>query len=134
MRDIQQVLERWGAWCASEGGSVYWQPVAAGFKGVMPHSRRRSIPCCDDDGLVINGAIARLKKKDSYLCSLLELHYINGASTRTIGNNQGISHTLVIKRLLEAEAFIEGCLMALDVKLEMDRYVQREPVSVKASL
>ncbi|EOV0292043.1 antiterminator Q family protein, partial [Salmonella enterica] len=61
-------------------------------------------------------------------------HYINGASTRTIGNNQGISHTLVIKRLLEAEAFIEGCLMALDVKLEMDRYVQREPVSVKASL
>ncbi|HIB1529944.1 TPA: antiterminator Q family protein [Salmonella enterica subsp. enterica serovar Muenchen] len=134
MRDIQQVLERWGAWCASEGGSVYWQPVAAGFKGVMPYSRRRSIPCCDDDGLVINGAVARLKKKDSYLCSLLEWYYVRGMSLRALGSTLGISRNTVVIRLQAAEGFVEGCLAALDVKLEMDRYVQREPVSVKASL
>ncbi|EFJ4249397.1 antitermination protein, partial [Escherichia coli] len=29
MRNIQQVLERWGGWAASEGGSVYFPPVAA---------------------------------------------------------------------------------------------------------
>ncbi|ECO0902170.1 antitermination protein [Salmonella enterica subsp. enterica serovar Newport] len=134
MRDIQQVLERWGAWCASEGGSVYWQPVAAGFKGVLPYSRRRGIPCCDGDGLIINGAVARLKKKDSYLCSLLEWYYIRGMSLRGIAGKLGISHNHVGVRLQAAEAFIEGCLMALDVKLEMDRYVQQESVSVKASL
>lgn len=134
MRDIQQVLERWGAWCASEGGSVYWQPVAAGFKGVLPYSRRRSIPCCDGDGLIINGAVARLKKKDSYLCSLLEWYYIRGASMRKVAGIFGISLNQVVIRLQAAEGFIEGCLMALDVKLEMDRYVQREPVNVKASL
>lgn len=40
MRNIQQVLERWGGWAASEGGSVYFPPVAPGLRICYP---RRSL-------------------------------------------------------------------------------------------
>ncbi len=36
MRDIRLVLERWGGWAASEGCSVYYPPVSAGFKNLLP--------------------------------------------------------------------------------------------------
>lgn len=133
MRDIQQVLERWGAWAANEGGNVYYQPVAAGFKGLLPASRRSRVSCSDNDGLIISSAMSVLKKKDSYLYTLLEWHYVYAIPVRGIGSKLNISHTLVLKRLQNAEGFIDGCLAALGVNLEMDRYVQREPVSVKMS-
>lgn len=130
MRDIQLVLSRWGAWAASEGGSIDYAPVAAGFSGLLPTSRKTRVSCCDDDGLIISGAMNVLKKKDPYLCSLLEWHYIHRLPVRTIGDKQGVSHTQILKRLGKAEGFIDGCLSALNVPLEMERYVQREPVSV----
>ncbi|MFN6817297.1 antiterminator Q family protein, partial [Proteus mirabilis] len=30
MRDMQEVLSRWGAWSANEGNSVDYSPIAAG--------------------------------------------------------------------------------------------------------
>lgn len=128
MRDIQQVLERWGAWAANEGGNVYYQPVAAGFKGLFPNRRRRRISCSDNDGLIVSSAVNKLKKKDSYLHSLLEMYYVNGMSFRTIAGRLGISRNLVVIRLQTAEGFVDGCLMALDVKLEMDRECQKENI------
>lgn len=35
MRDIQMVLERWGAWAASGNAGVDYSPIAAGFKGLL---------------------------------------------------------------------------------------------------
>lgn len=130
MRDIQQVLERWGAWTASEGEGrkVYYAPVAGGFKGLLPASRRSRVSCSDNDGLIISSAMSVLKKKDSYLYTLLEWYYVYSIPVRVIGSKLGASHTLVLKRLQAAEGFIDGCLAALGVTLEMDRYVQREPV------
>lgn len=135
MRDIQQVLERWGAWTASEGEGrkVYYAPVAGGFKGLLPASRRSRVSCSDNDGLIISSAMSVLKKKDSYLYTLLEWYYVYSIPVRVIGSKLGTSHTLVLKRLQAAEGFIDGCLAALGVTLEMDRYVQREPVSVKVN-
>lgn len=34
MRDMYEVLDRWGAWAAAENSGVDWQPIAAGFKGL----------------------------------------------------------------------------------------------------
>lgn len=34
MRDIQMVLERWGAWAANNHEDVTWSSIAAGFKGI----------------------------------------------------------------------------------------------------
>ncbi|HGA9038496.1 TPA: antiterminator Q family protein [Salmonella enterica subsp. enterica serovar Java] len=98
MRDIQQVLERWGAWAANEGDSVYYQPVAAGFKGVLPFSRRTRESCSDNDGLIVSSAVGVLKKKDPYLYTLLEWYYVHSVPVRTIGSRLGVSHTAINKR------------------------------------
>ncbi|HDL7647849.1 TPA: antitermination protein, partial [Yersinia enterocolitica] len=45
MRDIQMVLERWGAWVANNHEDVDWSPIAAGFKGLIP-SKVQSRPAC----------------------------------------------------------------------------------------
>ncbi len=34
MRDIQMVLERWGAWAANNHEDVTRSSIAAGFKGI----------------------------------------------------------------------------------------------------
>lgn len=39
MRDMYEVLDRWGAWAAAENSGVDWQPIAAGFKGLLPHGK-----------------------------------------------------------------------------------------------
>lgn len=43
MRDIQMVLERWGAWAANNHEDVTWSSIAAGFKGLIP-SKVKSRP------------------------------------------------------------------------------------------
>lgn len=105
MRNIQQVLERWGGWAASEGGSVYFPPVAAGFKNLLPATQSGRLKCSDNDGLIINSAMSCLKKKDPYLCTLLEWHYVQAMPVRAMGEKLGVSHTHVLKRLQAAEGF-----------------------------
>ncbi|ENP4448586.1 antitermination protein [Escherichia coli] len=132
MRNIQQVLERWGGWAASEGGSVYFPPVAAGFKNLLPATQSGRLKCSDNDGLIINSAMSCLKKKDPYLCTLLEWHYVQAMPVRAMGEKLGVSHTHVLKRLQAAEGFIDGCLAMLDVVLEMDQSVQSKPQAIRA--
>ena len=120
MRDIQMVLKRWGGWVASDSSGVNYSPVAAGFKGLLPQTCKTRLSCSDNDGLIINGAMARLKKHDPFLCVMLEWYYIHCIPVRIMGTKLGISHTQVLKRLQAAEGFIEGCLAMVDVTLEMD--------------
>lgn len=40
MRDMYEVLDRWGAWAAADNSGVDWQPIAAGFKGLLPHGKK----------------------------------------------------------------------------------------------
>ncbi|WP_284038271.1 antiterminator Q family protein, partial [Escherichia coli] len=47
MRDIQMVLERWGAWAANNHEDVTWSSIAAGFKGLIPSKVRSRPQCCD---------------------------------------------------------------------------------------
>ena len=39
MRDIQIILERWGAWAASDSSGVDYSPMA-GFKGLLPYTSK----------------------------------------------------------------------------------------------
>ncbi len=43
MRDIQMVLERWGAWAASDSSGVDYSPIAAGFKGLLPYTSKKRL-------------------------------------------------------------------------------------------
>ncbi len=126
MRDIQQVLERWGAWVANNHEDVTWATVAAGFKGLIPSKVTSRPQCCDDDAMVICGCMARLKKNSEDQHDLLVDYYVLGKTFIALARQHSCSDGTIGKRLQGAEGVVEGMLMALDVKLEMDRYVQRE--------
>lgn len=128
MRDIQMVLERWGAWAASGASNIGYPRIAAGLSRLLPASRAGKPSCCDDDGMFINEAMIRLRKHDEYLCSLLEWHYIDNMTLRAMASKLGISHNHVSVRLQAAESFILGSLCALDIKLEMDKECRKENV------
>lgn len=126
MRDIQQVLERWGAWAANNREDVVWSSIAAGFKGLIPNKVKSRPQCSDDDAMVICGCIARLNKNNMDMHELLMDYYVFGMTFMSLARKHGCSDTHIGKKLQNAEGIVEGMLMALDVKLELDRYVQRE--------
>ena len=123
MRDIQMVLERWGAWAANNHEDVTWSSIAAGFKGLIPSKVKSRLQCCDDDAMIICGCMARLKKNNSDLHDLLVDYYVGGMTFMTLAREHGCSDTCIGKRLQKAEGVVDGMLMMLDITLEMDSIV-----------
>ncbi|HCU0052709.1 antiterminator Q family protein [Proteus mirabilis] len=132
MRDMQEVLSRWGAWSANEGNSVDYSSIAAGFKGLVPSSRRSRDECSDSDGLKINKAVLHLRKSNSYLFQLVIMYYVKNYPLRSMATRLGISHNEVAKRLQTAEGFIDGCLSVSNVKLDMDKTIQKDHIYMLA--
>ncbi|HGX0695517.1 TPA: antiterminator Q family protein, partial [Escherichia coli] len=89
MRDIQMVLERWGAWVANNHEDVTWSSIAAGFKGLIPSKVRSRPQCCDDDAMIICGCMARLKKNNSDLHDLLVDYYVGGMTFMALARKHG---------------------------------------------
>ncbi|EEX2584794.1 antitermination protein [Escherichia coli] len=129
MRDIQLVLERWGAWAANNHEDVTWSSVAAGFKGLIPPKVTSRPQCSDDDAMIICGCIARLYRNNRDLHDLLVDYYVLGMTFMALAHKHGCSDSLIGKRLQKAEGVVEGMLMTLGVGLEMDRYVERDSVT-----
>ncbi|AHF77923.1 Putative late gene regulator [Sodalis praecaptivus] len=126
MRDIQQVLERWGAWAANNHEDVYWPPIAAGFMGLIPSKIKSRTQCTDDDGLVISGIMAGLRSKQPATHDLLFDYYVFGKTFMTLATEHHCSDTHIGKKLQNAEGVVDGFLMAMEIKLDMDKYVTRE--------
>ncbi|AXD04650.1 antitermination protein [Salmonella enterica subsp. enterica serovar Stanley] len=122
-RDIQMVLERWGAWVANNHEDVTWSSIAAGFKGLIPSKVKSRPQCCDDDAMIICGCMARLNKNNSDLHDLLVDYYVGGMTFMALARKHGCSDTCIGKRLQKAEGVIDGMLMMLNVSLEMDLVV-----------
>ncbi|WP_144817356.1 antiterminator Q family protein [Enterobacter sp. DE0047] len=120
MRDIQKVLELWGGWAANDSAGVDYSPIAAGFKGLLPQTGKSRLSCTDDDALVIEGCLARLKQRKPYEHSLLVAHYLYRVSKRSIARARKKDEKLIRIEIQMAEGFIDGCLSILDVKLDMD--------------
>ncbi|EFA9079794.1 antitermination protein [Escherichia coli] len=125
MRDIRQVLERWGAWAANNHEDVTWSPIAAGFKGLIPEKVKSRPQCSDDDAMIICGCIARLYRNNRDLHDLLVEYYIFGETLMSLARKHERSDCWVGRLLQKAEGVVDGMLMMMDVNLEMDRYVQR---------
>ena len=119
MRDIQMVLERWGAWAASDSSGVDYSPIAAGFKGLLPYTCKTRVACSDNDALIVEGCLARLKQKRPDEHSLLVAHLYR-ISKRKIAKVRGKDEKLVRIEIQLAEGFIDGCLSMLDLTLDMD--------------
>lgn len=123
MRDICKVLERWGGWAASDSSGVDYSHIAAGFKGLLPQTGRTRLTCTDNDALVIEGCLARLKEKKPYEHSLLVAHYLYRIPKRSIGRSLKKDEKVIRIEVQMAEGFIEGCLAMLNIGLEMDPVV-----------
>ncbi|WP_340619318.1 antiterminator Q family protein [Xenorhabdus siamensis] len=130
MRDIQLVMERWGAWAADNSESVDWPPIAAGFKGLIPNKIKSRTQCCEDDGIIISNCMAKLNQQNSDAHDLLFDYYVFGKTFMQLAYEHHCSDGYIGKKLQKAEGVIEGMLMMLDVTLEMDKYVQIEPVNI----
>lgn len=128
MRDMSQVLERWGVWAASGKTNVGYPRIAAGLSRLLPASRAGKPSCCDDDGMFINEAMIRLCKSDEHLCALVEWYYIDRLPLRALEKKCGVSYNTVSLRIQKAESFIDGCLSALNITLEMDRECKKENI------
>ena len=120
MRDIRQVLERWGAWVVDNQESVYWLPIAAGFKGLIPEKVKSRQQCTDNDALVISGIMAKLNIRNSDMHDLLFDYYVFGKTFIQLAKKYGCSDTHIGKKLQKAEGLVEGMLIMGDIKLEMD--------------
>ena len=120
MRDIQMVLERWGGWAASDSSGVDYSHIAAGFKGLLPQTSKTRLSCTDDDALIIEGCLARLKSRKPYEHSLLVAHYLYGISKRKIAKARKKDEKLIRIEIQMAEGFVDGCLSMLDVKLNSE--------------
>lgn len=131
MRDINLVLERWGGWASGDNSGVDYSPIAAGFKGLLPQTRKSRLSCCDDDGLVIEGCMAKLKRRRPDEYQLVVLHYIFNMQKRAIARAFKKDEKLIRIGLQMGENFIEGCLAMLDIRLEMDPETERENIYEK---
>ncbi|EEW2481600.1 TPA: antitermination protein [Escherichia coli] len=115
MRDMYEVLERWGAWATADNSGVDWQPIAAGFKGLLPHGKKSRIQCDDDEGLMIDGCVARLRKYKPEEYELIVAHFVIGVSIRTIAKKRKCSDGTVRKELQAAIGFVEGVFSILNM-------------------
>ncbi|WP_368770476.1 antiterminator Q family protein [Enterobacter cloacae] len=120
MRDIKMILERWGGWAASDSSGVDYSRIAAGFKGLLPQTRKSRLSCTDDDALIIEGCLARLQKRKPYEHSLLVAHYLYGIPKRKIAKACKKDEKIIRIEIQMAEGFIAGCLSMLEVKLDME--------------
>lgn len=120
MRDIQMLLERWGGWAASDSAGVDYSPIAAGFKGLLPQTNKSRLSCTDNDALIIEGCLARLKNRKPYEHSLIVAHYLYGVSKRKMARVRKKDEKLIRIEIQMAEGFIDGCLSMLDITLDMD--------------
>ncbi|ELY2034998.1 antitermination protein [Enterobacter hormaechei] len=113
MYDMYELMDRWGAWAADESNGLDWQPVAAGFKGLRPHGKKTRIQCNDDEGIMIDGCITRLKKYKPEEYELIIAHFVIGISLRTIAKKRKCADGTIRKEMQSALGLIDGLLHLL---------------------
>ncbi|EOC0699810.1 antiterminator Q family protein [Salmonella enterica subsp. enterica serovar Kokomlemle] len=124
-RDMQEVLERWGRWAASEEycSMVDW-PSLSVLPQRLPEASGKP-GCSDADGIAIDSCIAQMSlvcPRDELL--IVGLRFIGGLSTRAIAEVMQTDRNIVRKALSASEAFLAGCLLAFGITLDMDPEVR----------
>lgn len=112
MRDMYEVLERWGAWAASDSSGVDWKPIAAGFKGLIPYGKKPRSQCNDDEGILIDSCVARLRQYKSEEYELVIAHFVIGMSLRAIAKKRKCSDGTIRKEMQTALGFVEGTYLS----------------------
>lgn len=114
MRDMYEILERWGVW-ARESSGIDYSPIAAGFKGLLPQVSSGKLSCSDDDGLLIDGCVAKLKRYKPNEYDLIVMHFIYNISLRLIAKKMRKSDGTIRKEMQNAIGFVDGVYCALSI-------------------
>ncbi|WP_426768163.1 antiterminator Q family protein [Erwinia aphidicola] len=123
MRDMKNLLERWGGWAATGERGLGYSSVAAGFRGLV-HSRPGQRPSCsDNDGMILDACISRLKKNHPEQHDILVAHYLWQISLRAIARRRRCADGTIRKQIQTAEGFIAGVLSALECELECEKTI-----------
>lgn len=120
MRDMSQVLERWAGWAKTESSGIDYSSIAAGFKGLLPQTSKMGPICSDDDGLIIERCLAKLRTKRPAEYNLIVLYYLYGISKRKLALRFRCDEKMIRIKMQMAEGFIDGCLSWLEVKLDYE--------------
>lgn len=76
----------------------------------MPHGKKSRLQCNDDEGIMIDGCVARLRKYKPEEYELLIAHFVIGVSLRSIAKKRRCSDGTIRKELQTALGFIDGCI------------------------
>lgn len=114
MRDMYEVMDLWGAWAAADSSGVDWQPIAAGFKGLIPYGKKSRPQSDDDEGIMIDGCVARLRKYKVEEYELVIAHFVIGISLRTIAKKRKCSDGTIRREMQAALGFLEGVLNVIE--------------------
>lgn len=120
MRNMSKVLELWAGWAKTESCGVDYSPIAAGFKGLLPQTSKMGPSCSDDDGLIIEACLAKLRTRRPSEYNLIVLHYFYKISKRKLALRFRCDEKLIRIQMQMAEGFLDGCLSWLKVKLDCE--------------
>lgn len=121
MRDIRKLLEGWGGWAATERSGVSYSHIAAGFRGLVTAAPSTRPVCSDNDGMILDSCVSRLKINHPEEHALLVAHYLYRISLRSIARRRRCADGTIRKQLQTAEGFVEGVLSALEIELESEK-------------
>ena len=121
MRNIKRLLEMWGGWAATEQSGVSYSHIAAGFRGLITSTSSSRPVCSDNDGMILDNCISRLKIDRPEDHALLVAHYHYRISLRAIARRRRCADGTVRKELQTAEGFVEGVLSGLNITLECEK-------------
>lgn len=95
--DIHDLVSKWGAWAVADNSNIDWPNIAAGFKGVLPYSGSKYPQCNDDEGILIDKCVAKLKQYCYEEYEIIVLHFIYRISLRNIAKYKKCSDGTIKK-------------------------------------
>ncbi|EPA3311829.1 antiterminator Q family protein, partial [Escherichia coli] len=76
--------------------------------------KKSRLQCDDDEGIMIDGCVARLRKYKPEEYELIIAHFVIGISLRTIAKKRKCSDGTIRKELQSALGFIDGIMCILN--------------------
>lgn len=107
MNNIKSSLETWGNWARCNLGTEY-STVNITFQEALPMSCSNRIRIDDKEGMLIDAAVAGLKRFDLLAYKLIVAHYVYHVSQNRLAKEIGKAQSYVANLLRVAEAFIAG--------------------------
>lgn len=107
MNSIKTTLEMWGNWARCNVGTEY-SKVNVTFQAVLPQSRSLLLRTDDEQGMVVDSAVAGLRHYDQLAYKLVIAHYVYRISQSKLAKQIGKAQSYIAGLLRIAEAFIAG--------------------------